>query len=95
MFLMYMMKVNKLPQDSGYNRSQKKEDGSGKLRLSIFFNILLVIMVAAMFMIAVNSDNPNILNYETTIINKYASWDQELTERENKIREKEAELFTD
>ncbi len=48
-----------------------------------------------MFMIAVNSDNPNILNYETTIINKYASWDQELTERENKIREKEAELFTD
>lgn len=73
----------------------KKEDGSGKLRLSIFFNILLVIMVAAMFMIAVNSDNPNILNYETTIINKYASWDQELTERENKIREKEAELFTD
>ena len=73
----------------------KKEDGSGKLRLSIFFNILLVIMVAAMFMIAVNSDNPNILKYETTIINKYASWDQELTERENKIREKEAELFTD
>ena len=74
---------------------QKKEDGAGKLRLSVFFNILLAIMVAVMFMIAVSSENPNILNYETTIINKYASWSQELTERENKVREKEAELFTD
>ncbi len=74
---------------------QKKEDGASKLRLSVFFNILLAIMVAVMFMIAVSSENPNILNYETTIINKYASWSQELTERENKVREKEAELFTD
>ncbi len=74
---------------------QKKEDGAGKLRLSVFFNILLAIMVAVMFVIAVSSENPNILNYETTIINKYASWSQELTERENKVREKEAELFTD
>lgn len=41
-----------------------------------------------MFMIAVNSDNPNILNYETTIINKYASWDQELTERKTRLGKK-------
>lgn len=74
---------------------QKREDDSRKLKLSIFLNILLVIMVAAMFMIAVSSENPNVLNYETTILNKYASWEQELTERENKVREKEAELFTD
>lgn len=74
---------------------KKKEDDSGKLKLSISFNILLVIMVVAMFIITVNSNHPNILNYEKTILNKYAGWEQELTERENKVREKEAELFTD
>lgn len=75
--------------------TEKKEDNNRKLKISVFFNILLVIMVAAMFVIAVNSENPNILNYEKTILNKYASWEQELTEREYKVREKEAELFTD
>ena len=39
---------------------QKKEDGAGKLRLSVFFNILLAIMVAVMFMIAVSSETPRI-----------------------------------
>ena len=55
-------------------------------------NILLVLAVCAMFTIALNSENPNILNYERAVRDKYASWEQELTQREQTIREKEREL---
>ena len=45
-----------------------------------------------MFMITLRSDNPNVLNYERALTDKYASWEQELTERERAVREKELEL---
>lgn len=64
----------------------------GKLRMSVWLNILLIILVIAMFIITLKSDNPNILNYEHALQNKYASWEQELTNREKVIREKEREL---
>lgn len=63
--------------------------------ISVIVNVILVIAVAAMFGIAIKSDNPNILNYESQLVNKYASWEQELTEREQKVREKEKELLTE
>lgn len=53
----------------------------------------LVFLIIIMFIITVKSPNPNIINYETAIQNKYASWEKELSEREAKIREKERELF--
>jgi len=62
------------------------------LFVSVMLNIGLVILVMLMFFIAQNSDNPNILNYENMLNNKYASWEQELTDREKVIREKEREL---
>lgn len=60
--------------------------------ISVLLNIVLVIAVVAMFSITMKSDNPNILNYETALVNKYASWEQELTQRERAVRAKEAEL---
>lgn len=60
-----------------------------RYRLSICINILLLLMAAAMFYITLHSDSPNILNYENVITNKYASWEQELRERENELRERE------
>ena len=45
-----------------------------------------------MFTITIRSDNPNILNYKRVITDKYAQWEQELTERENAVREREREL---
>lgn len=54
--------------------------------------VMLVMMVLAMFSIALNSNRPNILNYEKVITNKYATWEQELSEREAEIREKEETL---
>lgn len=60
--------------------------------ISTILNVVLALAVAGMFAITLKSDNPNILNYEKQIINKYASWDQELTEREQAVREKERQL---
>ncbi|MCM1027908.1 MAG: hypothetical protein NC432_15905 [Roseburia sp.] len=60
--------------------------------ISVALNILLILAVISMFGIALKSDQPNILNYEKVITDRYASWDQELTEREQIIREREREL---
>ena len=62
------------------------------IRFSISLNVLLAIAVAFMFYVALSSDNPNILNYETALENRYSAWEQQLTQREQVIREKELEL---
>lgn len=71
-------------------REQKKENG---LAISIILNLILVAMVIAMFVITLKSDNPNILNYERAIQDKYSAWEEELSQREQTVREKEKELF--
>lgn len=70
------------------------EDGGKKagLCLSVIMNIVMIVAIIAMFVITLNSDQPNILNYERNLQNKYASWEQELTQREQTVREKEREL---
>lgn len=70
----------------------KRDKGNDKLRISLFVNMILVVLIIGMFFISLNSDNPNILNYKTVIENKYASWEQELTQREQRIRQREAQL---
>lgn len=61
-------------------------------RISVALNVVLVLLVAVMFMITVYSDNPNILNYKSQILNEYASWEQELREREREVSGREREL---
>jgi len=73
-------------------RIEVKENKNHSLAISIGINIGLVLAVIAMFYITLNADNPNILNYETALQNKYAGWEQELNERESIVREKEREL---
>lgn len=73
----------------------KKDKLKSRFRISIFFNIVLLLMVAAMFYITLESDNPNVLNYEKALTNKYASWEQELKEREKQIRELERKYETE
>ena len=53
---------------------------------------VLICAIVAMFAITLKSDNPNIINYKIAIENKYASWEQDLNERERELKEKEAEL---
>lgn len=68
--------------------SEKKKMKS-RLSTSILFNIVLVAVVIAMFIITKNSDSPNILNYERVIQDKYSSWQSELNEKEQELKELE------
>ncbi len=63
-----------------------------RLRRSVILNIILVLLVIALFIITYTGKNANILNYEKVLTNRYAGWEQELTEREAAIREKERAL---
>ena len=75
-------------------RTQQKKKNSlkGKLVISVFINLLLTVAVGGMLAIALTSGQPNVLNYERALVNKYAAWEQELTEKENKLREMEREM---
>ncbi len=70
----------------------KSKKPVNKLAISLVLNVTLAAAVVAMFAIALQSDNANILNYEEAVVNKYSSWEQELSQREKEIRQKEREL---
>ena len=71
---------------------QEPKEKVPALYISVVLNILLVIAVIAMFVITLKSDNPNIINYETNLVNKYSYWEQELTTKQQELRNKENEL---
>lgn len=78
-------------------REKKKEALKPKqktsvLTVSVILNIGLVIAVIAMFVITLKSEQPNILNYEQNLLNKYSSWEQELTDKERELNARELEL---
>ncbi len=58
----------------------------------IVLDVVLFILVIVMFVITMNSDSDNILNYKTNVTNRYSAWDEELTEREKAVREAEKRL---
>lgn len=62
-------------------------------KTSILVNIGLLFLVVVMFAIATTGSQPTILNYEKALQNRYAEWEQQLSEREQVIREKEKELL--
>ena len=70
----------------------KKKEKADKFMISVLLNICLALLVIGMFAVAYTSEHPNILNYERVIVDKYASWEQDLTEREDAFREKELQL---
>lgn len=72
---------------------KKKETSTSKkgLMISVILNIGLVVAVIAMFAVALNAKEPNILNYEKAITDRYASWEQELRDREDTLRREQLE----
>lgn len=78
----------------------REQSGSADKRaqwfpVSVILNIVLAVAIIAMFAITLNSDQPNILNYRENLQNQYASWEQELTEREAAVKAAERELNLD
>jgi hypothetical protein len=53
---------------------------------------VLAVMVVGMFLITLTGKNENILNYKRVITNQYAQWEQDLSQREEAVRQKELEL---
>lgn len=63
-----------------------------KYKMSLLWNVILVFLIVAMFVITIKGENANILNYKNAVTNEYAAWEQELSEREDVVRQKEKEL---
>ena len=74
------------------NKRKKRNELREKNRILVIANIVLILLVIALFAISLKGSTPNMLNYRSAIINEYSSWDQELSLREGQIREKEKEL---
>lgn len=72
--------------------AKRKEETAVRLQISAVLNVLLLLAICAMFFISLNSDQPNIFNYEQALQDRYAQWEQELTQREQAVREREREL---
>ncbi len=73
------------------SQGKKKKDGAG-YQISVLLNILLVLALIAMFTISLNSEQPNVFNYERAVTDKYASWEQELTNREQELKSRELKV---
>lgn len=83
------------PNKPNPQRIRQRERQKAQFQVSVALNVLLVLAVIAMFWISFSSDQPNIFNYERALQDRYASWEQELTAREQAVREKERELDID
>ena len=64
----------------------------GMLQFSVAVNIFLLIVAIGMAVITLMDNQPNIINYENKIVDKYAEWEQGLKEREETIKQREQEL---
>jgi len=73
-------------------KKPEPEPAEKRLKVSRIMNLILIGAIIVMFIITLNGENPNILNYENALVNKYSAWEEELTERERVVREKEKSL---
>lgn len=77
---------------SGKRKKNEMEKIRSKYQAAVIVSLVLLGLIAAMFVVMLRSENPNIVNYEKAILNQYSVWEQELTDREQAVREKEKEL---
>lgn len=72
--------------------AKKRNKEQDRFFISLAVNVALAILLIATFIMAMTSDNPNVINYKVNLENRYSEWEAELTEREKAVREKEQEL---
>lgn len=66
-----------------------KIEYKGRFITSVWINVLLLAAIIGMFVIAVQSETPNMINYRYAILNEYSEWEESLSEREAAIAETE------
>ncbi len=72
--------------------AEKKNPYEERFFISAVLNAILIVAVIVMFIIATTSDNPNIINYENAIVNRYAEWEEDLKVREQRVKDAERAL---
>ncbi len=92
---LYQVYNNKLEEELKPRRSitvpvHKKRNAVVQMnRTLITVNIILILLLIALFVINIKGSTPTVLNYRYALENEYASWEQELKDRESAVREKE------
>jgi hypothetical protein len=71
---------------------REKKKSSQAFHWSLAVNFLAVAVIVVMFVIAMSSNSPTVLNYENELVDKYSAWEQQLSEREAAVKEKERTL---
>ena len=71
---------------------REKRKNHDKFMKSMILNIFLVIAIIAMIIITVTSSNPNIIDYENKIVDKYESWNKQLESKEQMLNQRQKEL---
>ncbi len=77
---------------SDYRRRRAEErakESRRHLRLSLLFSLFLIVVTIGVGAITMTDQNPNILNYENKIIEKYQDWEADLENREQMMKEQE------
>lgn len=74
------------------NRRVFRKTFKREYKISLIANLILLVLVIAMFIITLRADNPNMINYRNSILDEYSEWQTDLTERERAIKEREREL---
>ena len=75
---------------STMNKDLKKTKNINRNLIAV--NIVLLVIIIAMFIISYTSDSPNILNYERELQDKYAGWAEDLKDKEEELRQREREI---
>lgn len=75
------------------NKNENQKSGSAFGRIfPIVLDVALAILVIILFYISLTGETDNMINYKRNITNRYSSWEQELSDREKKVREAEKKL---
>ena len=70
----------------------KDKKVSGRFMTSLILNIVLIIVIGVLFYLTTTSSHPNLINYERKLQDKYASWEEDLKQREQELKDYEWEL---
>lgn len=75
-------------------RILKRERNMYKSRFttSVIINLALVVVIIAMIIITLTSKNPNVINYETKLQDKYSAWQEQLQSEEASLKAREAQM---
>lgn len=80
----------------GRKRKEKKIRSLQEYRrLAHFFgftSLVMLLIIFGMFAVNITSHNPTILDYQQKLIDRYAAWDMELTEREEELKKLQQSL---